>query len=194
MNCITFTKTNLPYGWMGNMSNYSIPYEKWEFPRAEHFFIWRRLEDPTGAIADVICTMKNPMAIKRYSKKMLKEGIWKLKYKLQSKEDIESMVLTIRLKLTYHKELAEQLVDTGSLHIYEDVTNRASVKTSSLFWGAVYICNDLENTESMWVGNNQLGKILMIARNSIQEMMKLADTTNVQFAVSQLWKHSWKEK
>jgi predicted NAD-dependent protein-ADP-ribosyltransferase YbiA (DUF1768 family) len=178
MNWIAFNKTREAYGWMSNMSQHSITYDGVVFPRAEHLFIWLRLEDPSFQIRAKLCSMGNPKTAKIWSKKYIKEYPEALKFKLQSKQDVDNMRLIVQLKCEQYPELVQQLLATGDLTIYEDVTNRCSSKDSSLFWGAAYICSERENTESMWVGNNMLGKIWMKQRQ--RERNKLSQGIRIE--------------
>ena len=176
MKWIAFNKTKEAYGWMSNMSMHPITYEGHEFPRAEHLFIWLRLFDPSFQVRAKLCSMSNPIAAKRWSKTYIKENPEALLYNLQSKQDVDSMRMIVLLKCEQYPELVEELLDTGDLTIYEDVSTRTKFQDSSLFWGAAYLWKDKENTEPMWIGNNMLGKIWMEQRE--KEFKKTFDDIN----------------
>lgn len=160
---IRVTKVNLDYGWISNMSPHSIDYDGYRFPTAEHLFIWLRLKDRKNHINRILSTT-NPVGIKRLSKRLIKDGDWEYEFPLLSQEDVNTMKKVVSLKLEQHPELVEKLVNTMGKIIIEDVSKRASIKTSSLFWGSALIGEDDPLIESRWVGYNMLGIIYMELR------------------------------
>ncbi len=70
-------------------------------------------------------------------------------------EDLENMMLCLRLKIEQHPKLREMLIESGDAYIVEDCTNRQ--RGSGLFWGAALI-------EGHWVGENWLGELWMELR------------------------------
>jgi predicted NAD-dependent protein-ADP-ribosyltransferase YbiA (DUF1768 family) len=68
-----------------------------------------------------------------------------------SDQDLKNMELCIELKISQHPDLLKELLKTGDLPIYEDVSSRGK-RGSNLFWGAL-----IEN--DVWIGQNHLGKI-----------------------------------
>lgn len=169
-NWISFRNKDDEFGWMGNMVSVPVKHNGVIYKSTEYLFMLMRLDDPDGSKAKALETM-NGFKAKKYTKKMIKEGKWKWKHKLQSEQDVKNMEICVELKLNQHPELLEKLLSTDDLPIYEDVTKRCSSKDSSLFWGAAYICFDREDTESMWVGNNQLGRIYMKLREKFRKTL-----------------------
>jgi len=158
MDCITFTKTTLPYGWMGNMSPYPVTYDNKEWRTTEALFHALRLNEE--ADREKIRMEKSPMGAKFAFKAILK-GEDKLRIQMLSKEDLDNMIMCVRLKLECHPHLKDELLVTGDLPIYEDVTARGR-KGNNLFWGAL-------RTQDGWEGKNMLGRIWMMVRSEIRD-------------------------
>ena len=93
---ITFTKVKLDYGWLGNMSPYSISYEDKEWRTAESLFQALRFDD--DEIREMIRLERSPMGAKmkakKYADKMVVEPM--------SDKDVGNMELIIRLKIEQH--------------------------------------------------------------------------------------------
>lgn len=154
MDIISFTKVSLPFGWLGNMSPYSIIYENIAYKTVEALFQCLRFKDEN--IKQLICEQKSPMGAKMVAKAnknlMIVEPL--------SQKDIDNMNLCISLKLEQHPKLKILLLETGSKIIYEDVTARGD-RGSNLFWGALY-------QNGQWIGRNELGKIWMNKREELK--------------------------
>ncbi len=149
---IAFTKVNLPYGWMGNMSRYPITYENKVWPTAESLF--QALRYSETSIQNTIRAQTSPMAAKMLSKSFAH----KRTVQPMSQEDVANMELVLRLKLDQHPELKQELKNTGKSEIIEDVTKRP--QGSGVFWGAA-----LQNGK--WVGQNVLGRLWMKLRQEV---------------------------
>jgi ribA/ribD-fused uncharacterized protein len=150
MNIITFTKINLPYGWLGNMSRHPIDYDGNAYKTSEALFQCLRFEKYPN-IQQIIIAQTSPISAK---------GVAKQHSHLQNKtNDLENMWLCLELKLQQHPSLVQQLLDTQDAVIIEDCTARYSKKDS--YWGMCYI-------DGEWWGQNSLGKIWM----SIREMLR----------------------
>ena len=156
MAYISFTKTNLPYGWLGNMFAAPITYQGQIWRTSEALFQALRFEDI--GIRELIRTKKSPLVAKNVCKG--KEFLAKRVVEPMSTEDIHNMRLCLQLKFDQHPDLREKLLKTGDHIIFEDVSarNRARHK----FWGAVKINNQLD-------GQNMLGKLLMELRAELRK-------------------------
>lgn len=149
IDCISFTKVSLPYGWLGNMSPYPINYEGKTWRTTEALFQALRFSDED--IREEIRKEKSPMGAKLKAKSFMKSNPSKISVTPLSVEDLENMRMCLLIKIKQHPDLQEMLIKTGNLKIYEDVTSRGR-KGSNLFWGALR-----ENGE--WIGENHLGLI-----------------------------------
>lgn len=165
MNYISFTKVNLPYGWMGNMSPHPVVYDGKTWRTTEALFQALRLKNEEDR--ERIRLEKSPMGAKFAFKAILNEGPDKLIVDLLSKEDIDNMIMCVKLKIDQHPHLKSELLKTGDLPIYEDATARGS-KGNNLFWGAVRIPEG-------WEGKNVLGRIWMIVRSELRENSPIGD-------------------
>lgn len=153
---IAFTKVDLPYGWMGNMSAFPIVYNNQEYKTTEALFQALRFTD-FPEVQEKIIEQKSPMAAKMIAKQhkhLLKE----VGYELMGEKDIANMRLCVKLKMEQYPNLAQELIDTKDLMIIEDCSNRP--QESGLFWGAAY-------QNGAWVGKNILGHILMDYRKEL---------------------------
>lgn len=149
MKTISFTKVDLPFGWLGNMSPYPIEYDGKTWRTSEALF--QALRFGSEEIREMIRAEKSPMGAKMKAKKYRED----MSIKPLSEEDIKNMQMCIRLKLEQHPDLQVQLASTQDKQIVEDVTSRP--RGSGLFWGAM-------KTDSGWEGKNVLGKIWMEIR------------------------------
>lgn len=154
MSVITFTKTSLPYGWLGNMSPYPIEYNGKTWRTTEALFQALRFDDEQ--IQTLIREEKSPMS----AKLVAKSNIGFMAIEQLSIADIDNMILCLRLKIEQHPELKQQLLDTGDALIIEDVTKRGD-KGSNLFWGAMLV-------NGQWVGKNTLGMLWGELRKEIK--------------------------
>ena len=156
---ITFTKTSLPYGWLGNMSNHPVFSEEdgLNSRNAEAYF--QALRFPKGSsIRRQVSLTSNPMA----AKKRAKANQDQMNVQQLGRIDVEIMVYVVGLKLQCNPELVDLLLRIpAETEIVEDVTNRIGDKhSSSLFWGkALMGQNPVASSNSYWVGYNYLGEI-----------------------------------
>lgn len=149
MEPITFTKVNLPFGWLSNMSRYPITFEGKTWLTAEALFQAMRYKHKN--IRNAIMQAKSPMAAKMISKSYSDKRI----LEPQGQQDLQNMEMIIRLKLEQHPELRSELKNTGNRPIIEDCTNRPY--GSGMFWGAAF-------QNGQWNGQNMLGKLWMKLR------------------------------
>lgn len=151
MSFISFTKVDLPYGWLGNMSPFSIEYLDKTWKTSEALFQALRFEDKN--IQELIRTQKSPMAAK------MKAKANRNNYFVQpmSNQDVTNMRLCLRLKFDQHEILREKLIKTASHIIVEDIGKRRGIRHE--FWGAY------RNSENQWIGQNKLGLLLMELRS-----------------------------
>ena len=153
---ISFTKSSLPFGWMGNMSPFPILYLEKEWRTTEALFQALRFDDES--IQELIRVEKSPMGAKLKAKSLAEN----MTIEQLSKEDVKNMLLCVRLKIEQHEYLKKELLETGELPIYEDVTRRGD-KGSNLFWGAMFV-------NGYWIGKNTLGKIWTFVRNELKSL------------------------
>lgn len=151
---ITFTKVDLPYGWLGNMSPYPIIYKGKEWRTIEALFQSLRFSDEN--IIEQIRNEKSPMGAK------MKAKSFKNFYSIKplSDEDINNMKICLELKFNQHIELKNKLLKTGEHIIIEDIGTRRGIRHE--FWGAY------KNEKNEWVGNNLMGKLLMRLRDELK--------------------------
>ena len=154
MAYISFTKTKLPYGWLGNMYAAPITFNGQIWRTSEALFQALRFEDLT--IREMIRNDKSPMG----AKMMMKKYKTKIVVEPMSMEDIENMRLCLRLKFDQHPDLREKLLKTGDHFIFEDVSARPGARHK--FWGAVLTNDGLE-------GQNMTGKLLMELREELRK-------------------------
>jgi N-glycosidase YbiA len=154
MAYIGFTKTDLPYGWMGNMFAAPMSYDEKKWLTSEALFQALRFSEVE--IREKIRTMKSPMSAKMVAKS-LKE---KMVVKPLSEKDLDNMRLCLRLKFTQHPALRDKLLRTGDHIIFEDVSAKHGARHR--FWGAVRVADRLE-------GDNMLGKLLMELREELRK-------------------------
>ena len=155
MAVISFTKVNLPYGWMGNMYAAPITYNGLVYNTSEALFQALRFEDPQ--IREEIRIQASPMAAKMKATKHRKE----MKVKPRGKEDIQNMELCLQLKFDQHKDLKDKLIKTKDHTIVEDIGKRNGEK--HFFWG-------MKQINGEWIGNNMMGKLLMQLRERYQQI------------------------
>jgi predicted NAD-dependent protein-ADP-ribosyltransferase YbiA (DUF1768 family) len=155
MDVINFTKTKLPYGWMGNMSPFPILFGDETYRTTEALFQALRFSD--NEIKAIILAEKSPMGAKLAAKARASE----MTVKQLSETDVNNMRMCLKMKLEQHPNLIKELLETGDMVIIEDVTNRGD-KGSNLFWGAMLV-------DGEWVGQNVLGNIWMDLRTKLKE-------------------------
>jgi len=156
METIAFTKTKLPYGWLGNMSPYPITFGDETYRTTEALFQALRFSD--NAIKTLIREQKSPMGAKLVAKSKASE----MTVEQLSMIDVRNMQMCIKLKLVQHPNLVADLLATGDALIIEDVTNRGA-RGSNLFWGAMLV-------DDKWVGKNVLGQLWMDLRKDYKNL------------------------
>ncbi len=156
---IAFTKTKLPYGWLGNMAPFPVTYGQ-AYRTTEALFQALRFapETATGGttIRELIRLERSPMGAK-FIAKAHKDQMSVLPL---SERDVMNMRLVLRLKVDQHLDLAQQLLDTGDELIVEDVTSRPH--GNNLFWGATV------NGQTIGTGRNVLGALWMQLREELR--------------------------
>lgn len=149
---ISFTKTALPNGYLGNMSASPIVYKGEDWRTAEALFQSLRFDDTS--IREMIKQEKSPLMLKIKIKSLRSQMI----LDPTKEQDIENMRLVLRLKFEQHPDLRALLLSTGDALLIEDVTKRKS--GNAVFWGAYLF-------EGEWYGENKLGELLMDLRDEI---------------------------
>jgi predicted NAD-dependent protein-ADP-ribosyltransferase YbiA (DUF1768 family) len=160
---IAFTKVNLPYGWLGNMSAYPVVHNGKEWRTTEALFQALRFNDEE--IRESIRLEKSPMGCKMKTKSIIKtltaqNQLFKRVVEPLSPEDVRNMEFCLRLKLEKHPRLLTELIKTNNIPIYEDVTSRGK-RGSNVFWGAI------KTSDGNWEGQNILGNLWMKLRTEI---------------------------
>ena len=153
MAVISFTKVDLPYGWLGNMAAFPIDYQSEHWNTSEALFQAMRFENEE--IRQIIRSQASPMAAKMKAKGskhlMVIEPC--------SPQDVENMRVCLELKFSQHPAIRQQLIRTGDHDLVEDIGNRRGAR--HLFWGA-----HRQNDE--WIGTNTMGKLLMELREKLK--------------------------
>lgn len=160
MPIISFQKNTDPYGWLGNMSAFPIQYNGKTWRTSEALFQALRFSDPQ--IQEEIRTQTSPMAAKMKSKKHKTHMV----VQPQSPIDIDNMRLCLKLKFEQHLPLKVRLIRTEDYTLIEDVGKRN--KPNDLFWG-------MKNTPNGWIGQNQLGILLMELRDGYIRKLKASE-------------------
>ena len=155
MKEIAFTKVKLPYGWLGNMSPYPVTHDGKRWRTTEALFQAMRFCDES--IKEEIRAVPSPIGCKMRVKAIVKQlttnsELHKRCVDPTSAQDLKNMELCLLLKLEQHPSLVADLLATGDLPIYEDVTSRGA-RGTNLFWGAI------RNPDGSWTGRNELGKL-----------------------------------
>jgi predicted NAD-dependent protein-ADP-ribosyltransferase YbiA (DUF1768 family) len=154
---ISFSKVNLPNGWMANMAPYPLLYEgKW-YRSSEELFQCLRFEGHPS-VQEEIRKHQSPSAFRRKAK--TEEALVIRGQPLSREEDIRRMRLCLLLKLERYPKLKTLLLNTGRKRIVEETTARPS--QPALFWGARW-----NPHTGAWEGNNALGELWMNLRNHI---------------------------
>lgn len=150
---VSFTKSRLPNGWMGNMSPFPVSYRGKEWRTAEALFQALRFDD--AGVREQIRAEKSPMGAKFVAKREAA----KMVVEPTSHQDLSNMELVLRLKLEQNPLLKLQLLQTGESDIVEDVTSRQHGR--NLFWGAAF-------DGSSWTGGNALGNMWVKLREELR--------------------------
>ena len=151
---ITFTKVDLPYGWLGNMSSFPIKHDGKVWRTTEALFQALRFEDEE--IREAIRAEKSPMGAKMKAKKHKAQ----MTIHPMSEEDIKNMKLCVKLKLEQHEPIRFRLKTTGFSLIIEDIEKRNGERHK--FWGA-------KKVNGKWDGENMMGKIWMELRDDLNQ-------------------------
>ena len=154
---ISFTKVDLPYGWLGNMSGHPVRHDDKDFRTTEALFQYLRFEG-FPEIQEEIRLAKSPMSAKMIAKlhKSKLVGVTEL----LGEEDLARMKLCLHLKVDAYGYLRLGLKETRGKVLIEDVTKRRG--GTGEFWG----CSWNENTQT-WIGQNWLGKVWMEVRDEL---------------------------
>jgi predicted NAD-dependent protein-ADP-ribosyltransferase YbiA (DUF1768 family) len=151
---ISFTKVDMHYGWLGNMSPFKVNYKEKEWLTIEALFQSLRFDD--DEIKEIIRNEKSPMGAKMKAKSFKN----KLVVVSMSEKDVENMKMCVRLKVEQNKILKEKLLKTKEFEIIEDIGSRNGER--HLFWGAKKINGE-------WIGNNMMGRIWMEIREELKK-------------------------
>jgi ribA/ribD-fused uncharacterized protein len=152
MNVIAFTKVKLPYGWLGNMAPFAVVHKDLKYRTTEALFQSVRFSD--SAIREEIRKQGSPMAAKMIAKKNRSH----MAVTPQSQQDLDNMMMVLRLKIEQHPQLLAWLLATQDAIIVEDCSKRQH--GSGLFWGAALV-------DGEWRGANNLGKLWMQLRTEL---------------------------
>lgn len=150
---VSFSKVDLPWGFLGNMAPFLITHNGQVWRTSEALFQSLRFDDPV--IQEEIRLAQSPMGAKMIAKR--KENKPKMVIEPMCEEDIKNMRYVIRLKFDAHPEIKRKLLNSGDALIIEDVGNRS--KPRDLFWGMKKVGNS-------WLGKNTMGNLLMDLRES----------------------------
>ena len=151
---VTFTRIDLPTGWLSNMSQHPVESAGMEWRTVEALFQSLRFNDDD--IKELIRAERSPMS----AKEIMKENAEHFSVQPHSTKDVRNMKMCLKIKLKYHPLLVEKLLETEDKTIIEDVTNRGDVG-GNLFWGAMLI-------DGEWHGANVLGNLWMEIREELK--------------------------
>lgn len=165
---IRFTKSSAPFGWMGNMSRYTIVYEEQEWQSTETLFQALRFPEDSP-IREEIRLAKNGYE----AKQVAKANRTKMSVIPTSEEDLDNMRLCIALKIEQHNELRDILIDSGNIPIYEDVTKRGEGGSNTI-WGAI------KQEDGSWKGDNVMGELWMELRDKLIGKDNVQDETEIE--------------
>ena len=155
---IAFTKVDLPYGWLGNMSPHIVKYQNQWYKTAEALFQCMRYRG-FPEVQQEIRDQKSPMSAKMIAKKYKKLIAGKSSREDEERKDLERMRECLLLKLNAHPDLKRMLLGTRDAVIIEDCSKRKG--GSGMFWGMA----KMEGRK--WVGRNELGKLWMAIREEL---------------------------
>ena len=135
------------YGFLSNFYDAQVLYEGILYPSSEHAFMAAKTTDPERR--KYIAGLPSPSAAKRAGRMLTLRPDWeKLKYQV--------MLDVLTDKFNRNPHLREQLLETGEQELVEGNTWGDTV------WG---VCDG--------VGQNLLGKLLMLVRTNLRKPMKL---------------------
>jgi N-glycosidase YbiA len=166
MSEIAFTKVDLPYGWLGNMSPYIVRYEGQLYKTAEALFQCMRYAG-FPEVQQEIRDQKSPMSAKMVAKKHKKLIADRDSKEEGERKDLERMRECLLLKLSAHPDLKRRLLGSKDALIIEDCSRRKG--GSGMFWGMAKIETELPDgtRQPRWVGRNELGKLWMTIREEL---------------------------
>lgn len=150
---ILIRKVNEDFGWLGNMSPYSVESRGERYRTAEALFQCMRFRDEQ--CIEEIRSQKSPMAAKMIAKRNKEQMV----VAPMSEEDLQNMRQVLRLKVGQHPQLGDWLLKTGDVEIVEDCSKRP--RGSGLFWGAAL-------KDGRWQGENWLGRLWMELREDLK--------------------------
>ncbi len=158
---IIIKKVKQPWGWLGNMAQFSVEFEGERWPSSEALFQALRFAsgDP---VRDAIRSAASPFEAKQTALANLSSMV----VRPRSDIDLEHMRLVLRLKVEQNRtplaDRLKRLVDSGQTPIIENCTSRPD--ESGLFWGASMV----DPVEGSWTGHNWLGRLWMELRACLQ--------------------------
>lgn len=158
MDEIAFTKVDLPFGWLGNMSPFPIRFQGKFYKTSEALFQCLRFEG-FEEIQELIRNEPSPMGAKMKAKKY-KNMLQQIDEEIRKNRDIELMEMVLIEKLRSHPRLVKMLIETGTRTIIEDCSKRN--RGSGQFWGSALVNGN-------WEGENILGNLWMKLREEYRE-------------------------
>ena len=164
---ILIRKVKDEYGWLGNMSPYSVEHHGKTYRTTEAQFQALRFDN--DEIVEAIQNRKSPMSAKMIAKKHRDRMV----VTPLSTADLDNMRLVLRLKLEQHLHLRDALLATGEHEIVEDCTKRP--RGSGLFWSAAL-------QDGVWIGENWLGWLWMELRNELNDDFAASEVTSYAVA------------
>ncbi len=165
---IAFTKSSAPYGWMGNMSRFTIVHEEQQWESTEALFQAMRFPEDSPIREEI------RLATNGYeAKQIAKANRTKMSVIPTSHQDLANMMICIRLKVEQHSDLRSILIDSEQIPIYEDVTKRGE-GNSNLIWGAI------KQEDGSWKGDNIMGELWMELRAELRGDKKVQDETETE--------------
>ena len=168
---IAFTKVNLPYGWLGNMSPHPVWFNGRRWRTTEALF--QALRFTCDDLREQIRNESSPMGTKMVAKRLKNENAERseiFSHKPMDTTDMENMRMVLKLKIAQHPELLSKLLNTQNKRIIEDVTSRAGPRHE--FWGA-------RKDGELWVGHNHLGVMWMELRGQLADWKNDHDADQV---------------
>jgi ribA/ribD-fused uncharacterized protein len=167
MNEISFTKVDLPYGWLGNMSPHIVRYRGLLYRTTEALFQAMRYEgfpDVQQEIRDA----RSPMTAKMIAKKHKALIAGRETTAEREAMDLARMRECLLLKLEGHPDLKRHLLATRMATIIEDCSSRRG--GSGLFWGMAKreLRHEDGSVAVKWEGRNELGKLWMAIREELK--------------------------
>lgn len=91
-----------------------------------------------------------------------------------SERYIENMKMVVRLKFDQHEALRSKLKITGNHVLIENIGNRDGAR--HLFWG-------MKKVNGEWIGQNNMGKILMDLREQYKREDQASDASKINDSI-----------